>query len=187
VLDPVPTNVVTSPSASFVSTEGVVAICSATQVTTVETSLLSASIDSDIAEDRTFFVIRGELWCLFGTDAAAGTTTARIRLNGVEFLAQTGAEGNSQTEKDLHYAFSMLVQKRSPSLSFQSAVIRRMASPTAFSIPNAPTLTVVVSDIFALPVAVDFSLVTSDAGTAFDNISGYMEVVVGRNSTLFEN
>jgi hypothetical protein len=157
------------------------------ELPTAETGVLSTTVGPDIAEDGTYFVIRGEMWCLLSTDAAAGTTTARIRVNGAEHLAQTGAEANNEADKNLYYGFSMLVKKyANTNLIIMDSVIRRMASPTSYSIPNAPTVRGISAEITDLPMTVAFSLVSSDAGTVFGSPAGYMEIVVGRNANIYE-
>lgn len=150
--------------------------------------VITATIPSDsLGPDQSHFIVRGWLSYEITTDAAAGTTSFIQQGTGNNLLTTTGTEGNSATDAAVSWQFWSHFIKATPDVwaCEQSSVMRTngAAAYSAISTANVGR-DFVGNGQFPLVYTIDLS--SSDAGTSFARLSGYIEVVSAPNVTYTE-
>lgn len=153
-----------------------------TQNGTTSETVVEHEITSDIMEDQEAVLLRGQVWVQLTTDAAPGTTTTTLDIEGGSTLVtRTGVEVASATDSSVVYNFGVLLSRDDGSgsgmLAVWTAFIDRANVATAYT--NAIPLVEHPEISFATPFNIQFNIVSSDAGTA-QAYSGFMELVRGR-------
>lgn len=155
---------------------------------TTETSILKGSFLPPAMSDRGTMVIRFEVWYNLSTDAAAGSTTYRFKLNGSSYVGAPPVIGESNLVTGYAQISGMCVVKNpNNTVAGEWDVAAYMMKLNATA-PGIYTNPINVNGPAATglgpvnqPIEVEFTLQTSDAGTTMTDISGYIEVIYGRD------
>lgn len=150
--------------------------------------VITATISADtLGPDQSHFIVRGWLSYDLTTDAAAGNTTFALQGSGNTLLSTVSGEGNSATDASVSWTFWSHFMKATPELwSCQQSSLIRTNVGGAYGNTGAADMgrDFVGNGTFPLVYTVDLS--SSDAGTSFARLSGYLEVVTAPNVTYTE-